>query len=134
MYGFSEKIELQSPIKLYSEIVQIHNLKKGEVVGYNGIFKAKEDTRIGVVPIGYADGIIRKNTGRFVYINNNKYKIVGNVCMDMLFVEIDENVHLYDKVEILKDNEHIEEVAKYLETIPYEVLCEIGSRVPRIYK
>lgn len=134
MYGFSEKIELQSPIKLYSEIVQIHNLKKGDVVGYNGIFKAEEDTRIGVVPIGYADGIIRKNTGRFVYINNNKYKIVGNVCMDMLFVEIDESVNLYDKVEILKDNEHIEEVAKYLETIPYEVLCEIGGRVPRIYK
>lgn len=54
--------------------------------------------------------------------------------MDMLFVEVDENVNLYDKVEILKDNTHIEEVAKYLETIPYEILCEIGVRVPRIYK
>ena len=52
-----------------------------------------------------------------MYINNQKYKIVGNVCMDMLFVEIDENVNLYDKVEILKDNKHIEEVAKYLETM-----------------
>ncbi len=69
-----------------------------------------------------------------MYINNQKYKIVGNVCMDMLFVEIDENVNLYDKVEILKDNKHIEEVAKYLETIPYEILCEIGDRVSRIYK
>ncbi len=54
--------------------------------------------------------------------------------MDMLFVEVDENVNLYDKVEILKDNTHIEEVAKYLETIPYEILCEIGNRVHRIYK
>ena len=54
--------------------------------------------------------------------------------MDMLFVEIDENVHLYDTVELLKDNKHIEETAKYLETIPYEILCEIGERVPRIYK
>ena len=69
-----------------------------------------------------------------MYINNNKYKIVGNVCMDMLFVEIDENVHLYDTVELLKDNKHIEETAKYLETIPYEILYEIGERVPRIYK
>jgi alanine racemase len=134
MYGFSEKIELDSPVKLISEVVQIHNLEKGEVVGYNGIFKAEEDTKIGVIPVGYADGIIRKNTGRYVYINNNKYKIVGNVCMDILFVEIDEKVHLYDEVEILKDNKHIEETAKHLETIPYEILCEIGGRVPRIYK
>ena len=119
MYGFSEKIELESPVKLISEVVQIHNLKKGEVVGYNGIFKAEEDTKIGVIPVGYADGIIRKNTGRYVYINNKKYKIVGNVCMDMLFVEIDEEVHLYDKVEVLKDNKHIKETANHLETIPY---------------
>ena len=109
-------------------------LKKGEVVGYIGIFKAEEDTKIGVIPVGYADGIIRKNTGRYVYINNKKYKIVGNVCMDMLFVEIDEEVHLYDKVEVLKDNKHIKETAKHLETIPYEILCQIGGRVPRIYK
>lgn len=134
MYGFSEKINLESPVKLISEVIQIHNIKKGEVVGYNGMFKAEKDTKIGVIPVGYADGIIRKNTGRYVYINNNKYKIVGNVCMDMLFVEIDENVHLYDTVELLKDNKHIEETAKYLETIPYEILCEIGERVPRIYK
>lgn len=84
--------------------------------------------------MGYADGIIRKNTGRYVYINNKKYKIVGNVCMDMLFVEIDEEVHLYDKVEVLKDNKHIKETANHLETIPYEILCQIGGRVPRIYK
>ena len=134
MYGFSEKINLESPVKLISEVVQIHNLKKGEVVGYNGIFKAEEDTKIGVIPVGYADGIIRKNTGRYVYINNKKYKIVGNVCMDMLFVEIDEEVHLYDKVEVLKDNKHIKETANHLETIPYEILCQIGGRVPRIYK
>ena len=69
-----------------------------KLCGYNGIFKAERDTKIGVVPIGYADGIIRKNTGRHVYI---------------------------------KDNKHIEETAKYLETIPYEILCEIGVRVPR---
>lgn len=134
MYGFSEKIELESPVKFISEVVQIHNLKKGEVVGYNGIFKAEENTKIGVIPVGYADGVIRKNIGRCVYINDKKYKIVGNVCMDMLFVEIDEKVHLYEKVEVLKDNKHIEEIAKHLETIPYEILCQIGERVPRIYK
>ena len=88
---------------------------------------------IMVYPIGYADGIIRKNTGRMVYINNKEYKIVGNICMDMLFVCVDKNVHVNDKVTIIKDNYHIKEIAKYLDTIPYEVICMIGKRVPRIY-
>lgn len=87
-----------------------------------------------LLQFGYADGIIRKNTGRTVFIKEKEYHIVGNVCMDMLFVKIDDNVELYDEVEILKDNEHIEKVADYLDTIPYEVLCSIGKRVPRIYK
>ncbi len=57
-----------------------------------------------------------------------EYKIVGNICMDMLFVKIDDTVKLYDTVEILKDIEHIESVAKYLDTIPYEVMCSIGKK------
>ena len=63
--------------------------------------------------------------------NNISPTTIGLFDID---VEIDENVNLYDKVEVLKDNKHIEETAKYLETIPYEILCEIGVRVPRIYK
>ncbi len=135
MYGFTEEkdLQLKSPVKLVSEIIQIHELEKGEVVGYNGAFKAEEKTRIGVIPIGYADGIIRKNTGRYVYIEDKKYPIVGNVCMDMLFVKIDDTVNMYDKVYLLKDNAHIEEVAKYLDTISYEILTQIGSRVNRKY-
>lgn len=134
MYGFSDKMNLKSTMELHSQIIQIKQLQKGETVGYNGIYKAKTSEKIGIVAIGYADGIIRKNTGRYVYINNRRYQIVGNVCMDMLMVKIDENVNLYDDVLILKDNEHIKEVSKYLETIPYEVICNIGKRVPRIYE
>lgn len=133
MYGLTDKkeLDLKSPIKLISEVVQIHNLEKGETVGYNAKFVADKKTRIAVVPIGYADGIIRKNSGRSVYINDKKYKIVGNICMDMLFLEVDENVKEYDKVEIIKDNNHIEQIANYLDTIPYEVLTNIGNRVIR---
>ena len=133
MYGFTEEksLQLESPIKLVSEIIQIHELEKGEIVGYDAVFKVEKKTRIAVVPIGYADGIVRKNTGRDVYINNKRYPIVGNICMDMLFVEIDNTVHLHDKVYLLKDNEHIEEVANYLDTISYEVLSGIGNRVNR---
>lgn len=136
MYGFNEvnNIKLKSTFKLYSEIIQIHELNSGDNIGYNGIYKADDTEIIGVVAIGYADGIIRKNTGRYVYINNKPYKIVGNICMDMLFIKIDDTIKLYDKVEIIKDNNHIKEIANYLNTIPYEIMCNISSRVPLVYK
>lgn len=136
MYGFteSEDILLESTAKLVSEVVQIHSLKSGDTVGYDGAFKVNEEMKVAVVSIGYADGVIRKNTGRNVYINDKPYEIIGNICMDMLFVKIDDDVHLHDQVDILRDNEHIKEVAKYLDTIPYEVLCLIGKRVPRVYE
>lgn len=135
MYGFTKNksLNLQSTFSLYSEVIQINTLNKGDTLGYNGIYEAKQREKIAVVPIGYADGIIRKNTGRYVYINDRRYKIVGNICMDMLFIQIDDSVHLHDKVVMLKNISHIEEVAKYLETIPYEVMCTIGKRVQRKY-
>lgn len=136
MYGFTsdKSLKLKSTFKVISEIIQINKLSKCGTVGYDGEYMALNDKeKIAVVPIGYADGIIRKNTGRNVYINNKSYKIIGNICMDMLFVKVDEDVKMFDKVVILKDVSHILEVAKYLETIPYEIICSIGKRVPRKY-
>ena len=89
--------------------------------------------KIAVIQIGFADGIIRKNSGRNVYINDKEYKIVGNICMDMLFVKVDEYVKFGDKVTIIKDIEHIKHIANHLETTTYEVICSIGKRVPRVY-
>ena len=134
MYGLMDKKELQldSTFSLYSEIIQINDIEN-ETVGYNGTYKAVNKEKIAVIPIGYADGIIRKNTGRNVYINNKSYNIVGNICMDMLFVQVDDTVKVGDKVTIIKDIEHIEEIAKHLDTISYEIICSIGKRVPRIY-
>lgn len=133
MYGFNNKLKLNSVFTLKSKIIEIKEIKKDETVGYDGKYKADKDEYIGIVPIGYADGIIRKNTGRFVYINNNRYKIVGNICMDMLFVLIDKTVKVNDTVEIIKDNQHINEIAEHLETINYEVMCDVSSRVDRKY-
>lgn len=135
MYGFTDNkdLNLKSTISLHSEVIQINKLHQGDKLGYGGAYIAKGDELIAVVCIGYADGIIRKNTGRYVYINNHRYQIVGNICMDMLFVKVDNQVKVGDDVIILKDINHINEVAKYLDTIPYEVLCTIGKRVPRIY-
>lgn len=135
MYGFTsdKTLKLLSTFKLYSDVVQINHLKKGDSIGYEGLYTAKEDEIIAVIEIGYADGIIRKNTGRYVYINNKKYQIVGNICMDMLFVKVDDTVKLLNKTEVLKDNTHIDEVADYLGTINYEIISLIGKRVPRYY-
>ena len=134
MYGFTDnkELELNSTFSLHSKIIQINELKPGDKLGYNGKYIAKNNEKIGVACIGYADGIIRKNTGRFVYINNKEYLIIGNICMDMLFVKIDDSVKINDEVVILKDINHIEQVAKHLDTIPYEVMCSISKRVPRI--
>ena len=135
MYGFSskEQLKLESTFRLVSQVIQINELQKGEKLGYEGIYVAEKEERIAVVAIGYADGVIRKNTGRNVYIQGKPYPIIGNICMDMLFVRIDDTVRLYDEVEVYQDNKHIENVAAYLDTIPYEVMCLVGKRVPRIY-
>lgn len=135
IYGFTTDriLNLKSTFSLVSEIIEIKKILKGETVSYQGQYKAKKDELIGIVPIGYADGIIRQNTGRTVYINNKSYKIIGNICMDMLIIKIDKTVKLHDRVELLKDNQHIKQVSKYLNTIPYEILCSISKRVPRIY-
>ncbi len=134
MYGLIdyEDFDFKSTFSLYSKVIQINEVENG-TVGYNGTYKVNDKEKIAVVPIGYADGIIRKNTGRNVYINDKAYKIVGNICMDMLFVKVDDTVKVGDKVAIIKDIEHIKEIAKHLDTITYEVTCSIGKRVPRKY-
>lgn len=134
MYGLGDnkQEDLFSTFSLHSEVIQINEVED-ETVGYNGVYKAQNKERIAVIPIGYADGIIRKNTGRNVYINDKSFNIVGNICMDMLFVKVDDTVKVGDKVTLIKDIQHIEEIAKYLDTISYEVLCSIGKRVPRVY-
>jgi alanine racemase len=133
MYGIIDykDIKFKPTFSLYSEVVQINDVEN-ETVGYNGRYKVNGKEKIAVVSIGYADGIIRKNTGRYVYINGKKYQIVGNVCMDMLFVKVDDTVKVGDKVTVIKDIEHIKEIANHLDTITYEVICSISKRVPRI--
>ncbi len=134
MYGFSNdtNLKLNSTFSLKSEVIQINEVEDG-TVGYDGAYKVNGKEKIAVIPIGYADGIIRKNTGRNVFINDKAYKIVGNICMDMLFVKVDESVKINDTVILIKDVEHIYKISKHLETIPYEVLCSISKRVPRKY-
>lgn len=134
MYGLTDtRLDLKNTIELVSEIVEIKKLKKGETVSYNGTYKASNDEIIGIVSIGYADGVNRHLKGSYVYINNKEYEIIGNICMDMLMVKIDKSININDKVYIYKDIDHIKKLSSYLDTIPYELICNISKRVPRKY-
>lgn len=135
IYGLIDykNVKFKDTFSLYSEVIQINEIEN-ETVGYNGTYKATKKEKIAVIPIGYADGIIRKNKGRYVYINDKQYQIVGNICMDMMFVKIDDTIKVGDKVAIIKDINHIKEISEHLDTIPYEIICSISKRVPRIFK
>lgn len=141
LYGFAndeaETSKLQNVIILKSVISQIHTIEKGDSVGYNRAFKATETVKTATIPIGHADGISRQfgNGIGYVYINNKKAPIVGNVCMDMMMVNITGiNCQEGDEVLIFKNQQHIDDLAKRTNTIPYELLTAISQRVKRVVK
>ena len=141
LYGFAndeaETAKLKNVITVKSVISQIQTVEKGETVGYNRAFKAIENVETATIPIGHADGISRQfgNGVGYVYINNKKAPIVGNVCMDMIMVNVT-NIDCQegDEVLIFKDQLHIEDLAKRTNTIPYELLTAISQRVKRVVK
>ena len=126
-------IELKPAFKMYSEIIQVKKIKKGEFVGYGAMYRAKEDETIGIISSGYDDGIFRKSKGRYVTINNKRYQLIGDIGMGMTAVRIDNTVKMYDKVTIIGDKVSIKEVANYNGTSIYETMCNIGKQIPRVY-
>ncbi len=120
-------------LSLFSEIIEIKKIKKGEYIGYGSFYQAKNDIYTGIIPIGYADGFFRSNNRGYVSINSKKYQIIA-VDMGMLIVVIDSSVKLYDKVEILGHNITAHDLAKRNKTTVYEVLCAFKDTIPRILK
>ena len=137
LYGYTlESVDYGlTPIGTLKTIVsQIKTLAPGELLGYGITFQAESLTRIAILPIGYADGWIRKHKGHTVLIKGKPYPIVGNVCMDQLFVKIDDTVKLDDEVILMGPGKlDADVIAQHLKTISYEVLCSISNRVPRLY-
>lgn len=129
--------KLQGAVSFKTVISQISTLKAGDSVGYGRNFKSSEDTNIATIPVGYADGIPRligKNIGK-VGIRNELYPIVGNICMDMMMIDLGNNDQITEGEEVIIFNSHptLEEFAEDCQTIPYEVLTSISRRVKRIY-
>lgn len=137
-YGISSlpDMNLKQVCALKTIVLQIKNVKAGETVGYSRKGIISSDKRIAILPIGYADGFDRKlgNGVGEVFINGQRAKVVGNVCMDLIMVDVTDIVaNEGDVVEIFGDHLSITEVAMWLKTIPYEVLTSVSRRVKRVY-
>jgi len=136
--GFNdlEKHHLENISSLKTLISQIKIVDPGETVGYNRKGVASTKRTIATIPIGYADGFGRiLGNGNFsVFINQQPCKTIGNICMDMCMVDIT-NVKCQegDEVIIFETNAQLMDLSKAMQTIPYEVLTGISSRVKRVY-
>lgn len=138
-------IEMYSPentdtLKLVSYIKSTKKIKKGEIVSYNGNFKADKTSKIAIIPLGYADGIMRKLCGGNVIIKGKLCPIIGDICMDCFMVDISPvpSADPGDEVVIIgKDNKQSISVCNLADecgTISYELLTRLGSRIKRVYK
>ncbi|WP_311195808.1 alanine racemase [Antarcticibacterium sp. 1MA-6-2] len=131
LYGFGNDPEIDKQLKpigtLKTIISQIHHLKEGATVGYNRAFKVTEDTKMATIPIGHADGINRQyGNGRAgVYVNGKYAPIIGNVCMDMIMINISGiECEEGDEVIIFGGPQHVTKFAYNGNTISYEVITE----------
>lgn len=148
LYGLQPLANLDLPLKpvmsLVSKVVTIQNVKKGDTVSYGARWKADRDSVIGIVPIGYADGFSRAFSNKGVMlVDGKKVPIVGIVCMDYTMVDLTDlrspsrqdlgkevTIFGYQGDQILP----AEWLAQVINTIPYEIITSIGSRVPREFR
>lgn len=128
----SSNLKLKPAMTLYSSVMQIKKLKKGDFVGYGANFIADKETLLATIPIGYADGIDKRNTGNTVTIRNKKYPIVGAISMGMLSVKVDETIEAGDMVTII-DSNNIKSWASFIGTNVYELMTNINPLIPRVY-
>ncbi|WP_129074116.1 alanine racemase [Helicobacter pylori] len=130
---------LKNVISLKAQIVQIRSVKKGEFIGYGEHFYTNEETLVGVLALGYADGLMRALGNRIqVAINNQLAPLIGKVCMDQCFVKLN-NIEAKEGDEVIlfgdkstKAND-ASEIAALLNTIPYETISTMSKRLERVY-
>jgi len=147
MYGLhprsdlAKKLRLRPALKLKTKVVYVKPVSRGRSISYGRTYVTKKDTNIATIPVGYGDGYSRDLSNRgHVLIKGRRLPIVGRVCMDMSMVDAGRSrtVKPGDDVVLIgkqgKDAVTVEEIARLSNTIPYEVVCNIGRRVPRIYK
>lgn len=123
-----------------SRVVYLKDVPSGSPLGYGASFYTRRPSRIATVPVGYADGLSRGLSNRgHVIVNDHYARIVGHVSMDLTLLDVTDipGVAVGDEITVIGKSENCQitalDIAERLSTVPYEVLCSIGKRVPRIY-
>ena len=127
---------LRNVSTLKTTILQIQDVPKGDSIGYGRRSYVDRDSRIAIIPIGYADGLDRHFSNRegIVLINGQRCPIIGNICMDACMVDVtDIEAHEGDTVVIFGEGLEVNELSDRLHTIPYEILTSVSPRVKRVY-
>ena len=127
--------EVKQILGLKARISNIHKVKKGEGVSYSYNFVADRDMTVATIPIGYADGIDRRLSGKiYGYIGDKKVRQIGNITKDqMMFDVTDVETEVGEIITLLDERIKIDEWANILGTINYELTCRLKVRLPRIY-
>ena len=140
LYGIDSSSQEQpflEPVATLKAIIsQIRTLAPTETVGYNRKGKTRKNTRIATISIGYADGFVRAfgNANAQVWVNGQRCATIGNICMDMCFIDLGELVaKAGDEVIIFGQIADIQQLAAAADTIPYEILTNISERINRVF-
>ena len=139
LYGVgadAEALGLRPVMSLKSCVSTIKVFDPDTDISYGRTFHAEKKTRVGVLPIGYADGFFRGLSNRMsVVTDHGPAPVRGRICMDMCMVDLTDlpDVHVGDAVEIFGQRQRVDELAALLNTIPYELTCAVSKRVPRLY-
>ncbi len=140
LYGFDATGKMQNlqPISTLKTIIsQVKKVKKGDSIGYSRMGKAQKDGQIAILPIGYADGYLRVfgNGKAWVSVQGKKAPTIGNICMDMTMIDVSGiEVKEGDEVTLFGQEPSIVELAKWVDTIPYEILTNVSQRVKRVFR
>ncbi|MCI0413146.1 alanine racemase [bacterium] len=141
LYGLSPASGLAIPqrpiLSLKSRIIALRHIAKGETIGYGRTFRAARDSVIATVPFGYADGLRRNLSNRLeVEVCGKLCRIAGTISMDLCMLDVTDvanQVKLQEEVTFIGTRTTCWDWARLLDTIPYEITCLIGARVPRVY-
>ncbi|HBO84209.1 MAG TPA: alanine racemase [Deltaproteobacteria bacterium] len=135
-----EQIRLKPVMRLVTNIVQLKDMPKGFSVSYGRKYVAKKRSIIAAIPIGYGDGYPRSLSGKGeVLVRGKRVRVAGTICMDITMLDVThiKGVSVGDEAVIIgkqgNDEIKVDELAEKAGTIPYEILCGITSRIPRVY-
>ena len=139
LYGVgadAQRLDLRPVMSLKSSVSTIKTFDPGTDVSYGRTFRTQGRTRIGVLPIGYADGFFRGLSNRMSVVTaQGPAPQRGRICMDMSMIDLTDlpDVKVGDEVEIFGRRQRVDDLAAILNTIPYELTCAVSKRVPRVY-